>query len=352
MNMLGDLMNGEKTVDFESEDFWKTAIKKAVAKRMIRRNHTYVQLLEDVCKLDENEVERLLKLNSTFIKEHGQTKREEYLSYFRSHKYEDWECKRVIDLNEIDIFEICEGKGQPYQLDIENMIECNLYEIGERIAKNLALIKMTDLNYSTQDITKILGDAKTEYIFNNSFLISDDALDKMKNHFINLGMNHKRLEILVNLFKFENNLKNASIITGLKLNELKKIIKDHELFKGETTILDSDKLDEEMKLVDFEIIIEAIVINGMHDYQIKDYSKLSGLDYETVGRLYELHSEFRPKLCEFLKECSHRLMDQQFEYDEIEEITGRSIYNSATDEYYYNNYKKHLFEEYSGVNYE
>ena len=316
---------------------------------MIRRNHTYVQLLVDVCKLDENEVERLLKLNSTFIKEHGQTKREKYLSYFTSHKYEDWECKRVIDLNEIDVFEICEGKGQPYQLDIENMIECKLYEMGERIAKNLALIKMTDLNYSTEDITKILGDAKTEYVFKKTFFISDDVVDKMKNHFINLGINYERLEIAVNLFKFEDNLKNASLITGLKLNELEKIIKDNELFKGETTILDSDKLDEEMKLVDFEILIEAIVIDGMYDNQIEDYSELSGFDCETVTRLYELHNEFRPKLCEFLKECSYRLMDLQFDYDEIEEITGRSIYNSATDEYYYKTYKKHLFEEYSGV---
>ena len=34
-------MNDEKTVDFESEDFWKTTIKKAVSKRMIRRNYTF-----------------------------------------------------------------------------------------------------------------------------------------------------------------------------------------------------------------------------------------------------------------------------------------------------------------------
>ena len=342
-------MKEEKTVDFESEDFWKNTIKKAVAKRMIRRNHTYVPLIRDVCKLDENEVERLLKLNSSYIKEYGQIKREEYLSYFRSYKYEDWECKRVIDLNEIDIFEICEGKGQPYQLDFENMLESDLFEIGERITKNLALIKMTDLNYTTEDITKILGDAKTEYIFKKSFFISENVMNKMENHFINLGINHKRLEIAVNLFKFKNNLKNVSLITGLNLNELEKIIKDNELFKGTATILDSDKLDKEMERLDFEILIEAIVIDGMYDYQIKDYAQLSGFDCETVGRLYELHNEFRPKLCEFLKECSFRLMERQFEYGEIEEITGKSIYHSATDEYYYKNYKKHLFEEYCGV---
>ncbi len=342
-------MKEEKTVDFESEDFWKSTIKKAVAKRMIRRNHTYIPVIQDVCKLDENEVERLLKLNSSYIKEYGQTKREKYLIYYRNHKYEDWECKNVIDLNEIDIFEICEGKGQPYHLDFENMVESDLFEIGERITKNLALIKMTDLKYSTEDITKILGDAKTEYIFKKSFFISENVLNKMENHFINIGINHKRLEIAVNLFKFENNLKNASLITGLKLNDLEKIIKDNEVFKGTTTILDSDKLDKEMEQVDFEILIEAIVIDGMYDYQIEDYSKLSGFDCRIVRRLYEISQELRQSLCEFLNECSFRLMERTFDYDEIEEITATNIYNSATDEYCYKNYKKHLSQERLGV---
>ena len=342
-------MNNEKTVDFESEDFWKTTIKKAVAKRLIRRNYTYCPLIRDVCKLEKDDVERLLKLNSSYINEYGQMIREKYLAYYRSHKYEDWECKRTIDLNEIDIFEICEGKGQPYQLDFENIIESNFFEMGEKLVKNLALIKMTDLNYSSEDITKILGDTKTEYIFKNTFLISDKAIDKMENHLINLGINSERLEILINLLKFENNLENASLITGLELSEIKKIINDNELFKSKTTILDDDKLTLEMKLVDFEILIEAIVIDGMQDYQIEDYAELSGFDCKTVKRLYELNNKFRPELCEFLNECSFRLMEREFDYDEIEEISARNIFNSATDEYYYEIYKKYLSKEELGV---
>lgn len=338
-------MNDEKTVDFESEDFWKTAIKKAVAKRMIRRNHTYVPAIQDICKLEEEEVERLLKLNSSYIKEYGQMKREEYLSHFRSHKYEDWECKRTIDLNEIDIFEICEGKGQPYQLDFENMLESDLFQKGERLAKNLALIKMTDLNYSDEEICEVLGDTKTEYIFNKSFLIDDEVRKKMENHFVNLGIKHERMEITVNLFKLENNLENASSITGLELSELEKIISDNELFKSESTILDRDKLKREMELADFEIMIEAIVIDGMYDYQIEEFVELSGFDCKTVKRLYELNNEYRSGLCEFLNECSFRLMDMEYDYDEIEEISGGSIYRSATDEYYYKNYRKYLSKE-------
>ena len=317
---------------------------------MIRRNHTYVQLLVDVCKLDENEVERLLKLNSSIIRQYGLIQRERYLIHYRNHKYEDWECREAIDLTERDLYEICEGKGQAFQLDFENMVEASLFEIGMKIAKNLALIKMTDLNYSTEDICKILGDAKTENLYPiSSYPISNKVIGKMENHFLNLGIRQKRLEISVNLFQLENNLENASSITGLTLNELEKIIEDNEFFKSSSTILDSDKLAREMEIANIEIMIEAIVIDGMYDYQIEDYSNLSCFDCRTMRRLYEISLELRSRLCEFLKECSFRLMDRTFDYDEIEEITSTNIYNSVTDEYCYKNYKKHLSKEQFGV---
>ena len=145
-----------KDIDFENKDFWRSTIQKSAAKRLIKRKHTYPNLVKGVCNIDLNEVENLIELDKTFIKEYDLEKREEYLYYYCSHKYEDWQCKRIIDLDEIDIYDICEGKGQSCKLDFENIVESKLIENGEDISKNLALIKMTDLGYSENDIEKIL----------------------------------------------------------------------------------------------------------------------------------------------------------------------------------------------------
>ena len=156
----------------------------------------------------------------------------------------------------------------------------------------------------------------------------------MKNHFINIGIKSEREDILIKLLQFENNLSNASSMTGLNIGEIEKIIEEHELFKSEITILNRDKIKMEMELIDFEILIESVVINWMEDYEIEDYMELTGFDNEIVTRIYELNQEYRPKLCEFLEYCGFKLMDIRFSYEEVGDISGTIIFHGSLDEYY------------------
>ena len=304
-------------------------------------------MIQNLCDLEKEEVEKLLNLKSTCVWEFDQFKREHYLIYHRNNKFEDWECKRAIDLNEIEVFDICEGKGQPYWLDFENLLESELFKKGKTLAKNLAIIKMTDLKYSDQDIGQIVGDTQIETISApSSSFIGYNVLEKMIRHFINLGIESKRREILFRLLAFENNLKNASLITDLDMEEIEKIIDDNEIFKSETTVLDKDKIMVEIEVVLLEILIESVVITEMFDHQIEDYVEFSGFDNETITRIYELHKKFRPGLREFLDDCSFKLMERNFDYVDIEEICATNIFHSASDEYYYRKYEECLKEEY------
>lgn len=336
-----------EVIDFENEDFWKQAIKRSVAKRMIKRGHDYAKTIRDICCLEIDEVKNLIELDKSFIKSYDLEKRQEYLFYYRGHKYEDWECKRIIDLNEIDVYEICEGKGQSIHLDFENIIESDLIGNGEKIAKNLALIEMAELNYPKKDIEAILGDDETETIRLYPFMISKEVVKKMENHFKNIGINSKRYEILLSLLTTENSIGNASRITGLTRKEVDEYISNNRMFKSDDdkSILDADKVKREMDLWNSELLVECLAINGMEDYHIDDFCELSGMSEDCIKRIYELHKQFKPKLNDLQSQMAKRLMDNNFEYDEIEEIVGIGIYDAATDLYYLTMYKECLSNE-------
>lgn len=336
------------TIDFENEDFWKSTMQKSVAKRMLKRNKNSFELIKNVCKLSEEEIKHLKDLNKSCIRQIDLDKREKYLEYYMLHKYEVWECKRILDLNEIDIYEICEGKGQTIHLDFENMAEGKLYNYGIGMAKNLALIKMTDLKYSKESIIKILGDDKTESMYFYMPFISSDVINKMKAHFINKGISDERYDILINLLKFENNIENASSITGFSKEEIKKIISDNHIFKSddEKIILDKTKIEKESELCKMEILIECLSIDGMYEDQIEDYCELSGLDEDTMKKIYDVHLKFRQKLDDLLGEMACGLMENNFDFDDIEEICGISMFGLASEEYYFNKYRECLRKEF------
>ena len=43
-------------INFENEDFWKLAIKKSVAKRLIKRGYTHSEMIENICNLEKSEI--------------------------------------------------------------------------------------------------------------------------------------------------------------------------------------------------------------------------------------------------------------------------------------------------------
>ncbi len=71
----------------------------------------------------------------------------------------------------------------------------------------------------------------------------------------------------------ENNIENASQITGLTPDEIQKFIDNHRIFSSDDdkTVLDSDKVKNEMKLWSSELLIECIVIDGLYEDSIDDY---------------------------------------------------------------------------------
>ena len=345
----GDKMN-EKP-DFENKDFWIFAIRRMVAKRMLKRNHAYPQKIKDVTNLSWVDINNIIRLHKTFITGYDGDKRERYMHHYRSRKYEDWECKRVVDLNEIDIYEICEGKGQSYRLDLVNIAEAKWFEVGERVAKNLALIEMTDLGYSKGEIERILGDDKTQFIYFSSIMLSKEVTDKMENHFTNMGINSKRYRILLDLLQMENNPENASRITGLSRGEIDEFITENAMFESddEDTVLDSAKIKREMHLWNCELLVECIAVDGLEDYQIEDYSRLSGIDEDYFKRIHKLYGEFKDELHDLLEQMAFNLMDKEVDWEEIEEITGQDIYWKTPSDYYFKKYKDCLRDEYMDV---
>ena len=57
-------------INFENENVWIVALKKSIAKRLIKRNYRDMQLIQDICDLNEKEIDNLLKVQSSFIKQY------------------------------------------------------------------------------------------------------------------------------------------------------------------------------------------------------------------------------------------------------------------------------------------
>ena len=326
--------------DIENKDFWKKCIKKSVAKRMIKRNHTYPKLIEDVCNLSGDEVNRLLELNRSYIIQYDRQRREEYLSYFIDHKYEDEECRSILDLNRADLYEICEGRTQSLRLDLENMAEETMICRGKKIVKYLAIVKMVDLGYSTEDISKIFDNTEINSMYDYVIMISSEVIEKMKNHFINIGIKEMQMEILIKLLTLENNIENASKITALSIDRINEIIQDND-----KTILDGNKLKEELGLWDLEILIEVLVIDGIHSDEISDFIQLSGLDKKDFKKIYDCHKKFRDEFSDFYSRVLKDLAGRNFDYSEIEEISGLNMYTRGYDDYYFTKFEQYLSKE-------
>ncbi len=72
---------------------------------------------------------------------------------------------------------------------------------------------------------------------------------------------------------------------------------------------------------------------------------ISGIDENSMKKIYGLAEQIRPELKDLLGEIARGLMDKKFDFEEIEEITGLGLYDVATEEYYIAKYKECLMNE-------
>lgn len=339
----------EDLVIFENHNFWKDSIKYSIAKRMIKRGYDYSPMIEDVCNLSSDEVERIIQLNDSFISQFDLDNRLNFIAYFRSHKYEDWEVKSIFGITESEFFEIFEGKGQSYRIDFENMTEEKCFESGESIANNIALVEMINLKYPKKEIIEILGSYETQYTKVSSIFNKKDLIDKIAVHLRNKGIKHRRNEILLNLLKFENNIGNASIITGMGEDEINDFISNNSIFlsNNDLFVFDEDLIKKEKNLSVSHLLIEVLVIEGIEEYQIEDYSKILDIDSKSFKKIYDTYILLKEELYEIQEDCALKLFDRKLDLYEVEEIVGiTNLTPLAPSEYFFNKFKSYLDDDY------
>ena len=147
---------------------------------------------------------------------------------------------------------------------------------------------------------------------------------------------------MLNLLKFENNIGNASIITGMDEDEINDFISNNSIFlsNNDLFVFDEDLIKKEMDLAVSQLLIEVLVMNGIKEYQIEDYSEILDIDSKSFKEIYDTYILLEEELYEIQKDCALKLFNRKLDLYDVEYIVGiTNLTSLAPAEYFFNKFK-------------